>query len=97
MASPEYYRGGSSLRVRDRDVRIDPDTALLKTDRGLSVRDRPDGLESFGGAYRVANLPPELHVVQIGRDPHHFEIAPARPMTRSEYETALAKISLVPA
>jgi hypothetical protein len=84
------------LRVRDRDVRIHKKTGLLATDRGVSVRDRPDGLEHFGGAFRVTNLPPELHIVQVGRDPHHFEIAPARPMTRVEYEDALARITLVP-
>jgi hypothetical protein len=78
-------------------VRIDPATGLLRAGRGVSVFSRPDGLERFGGAYRVTQLPPELTIIQVGRDPTHFEIAPVRPMTLDEYEQALAKIVLVPA
>jgi hypothetical protein len=44
----------------------------------------------------VTNLPEELRIVQRGRDPTHFEIVPARPMTPAEYEEALSKIVLIP-
>ncbi len=50
-----YYRGGNSLKPLPGEVKIDPVTGLLKTTHGLSVWDRPDGLERFGGAYRVTN------------------------------------------
>jgi hypothetical protein len=36
-------------------------------------------------------------IIQRGRDPSHFEIIPARPMTLAECEAALRHIVLVPA
>lgn len=97
MPAERYYRGGNSLKPRSIDTVIDPDTGLLRTDRGVSVQDTPAGLERFGGAYEVTNLPPNLHVVKAGRRAGHYEIAPAVPMTPDEYEAALGHIVLVPA
>ena len=94
MDAPKYYRGGPSLKPLPSDYRIDRSTGLLKSTRGVSVRDQPDGLDRFGGAYEVGNLPPNLGIIQIGRDPHHFEIVPAVPMTLAEFEAALAQITL---
>jgi hypothetical protein len=96
MADAVFYRGGSSLTPRPGEVRIDPATGLVRTTHGISVFDRPDGLERFGGAHQVAQLPGTLRVVQRGRDPHHHEIVAAAPMTPDEFETELAKIVLVP-
>jgi hypothetical protein len=75
-------------------VRTDLATGLLRTTHGVSVYDRPDGLDRFGGVYRVGSLPATLKVVQRGRDPHHFEIVPAHPMTFAEYEDALRQVTL---
>ena len=96
MADVHFYRGGNSLTPRSDEVKTDPATGLLRTTHGVSVFDRPDNLGRFGGAYRLTNLPGELQIVQRGRDPHHHEIVPARPMTMSEYEEALSRIVLVP-
>jgi hypothetical protein len=96
MGDRRYYRGGPSLAPTAKDYRIDKNTGLLSTGRGVSVRDVPTGLESFGGAYEVGPLPPELHAVQIGKDPHHFEVAPAVPMTLDEFSQALGRLTLVP-
>ena len=52
---------------------------------------RPDNLTRFGGAYRLTQIPVELQVIRRGRDPSHFEIVPARPMTLRDYEEASAK------
>src|SRR5688572_30570112 len=95
MSSLRYYRGGSSLRVRTIDIVIDPTTGLLRTDRGISVQDSPDGLEKFGGANEVTYVPSNLHVVRRGHRPGHYEIAPAVPMTPDEYEQAIAQVVLV--
>jgi hypothetical protein len=95
-SGPTYYRGGPSLAPRRVDVRIDRATGLLQTIRGVSISDRPDGLERFGGAFVVAPLPPTLHVVKTGKNPHRFEIAPAVPMTFDEYDAELAKVTLTP-
>jgi hypothetical protein len=95
MAPEEFYRGGNSLEPKPGEVRIDRSTGLLSTGYGVSVSRRAEKVEKYGGAFRVTNLPPELHIIQRGRDPDHYEIAPARPMTVTEYEEALRKITLV--
>jgi hypothetical protein len=92
----EFYRGGSSLKPKRREVRIDPNTGLVQPLRGVSVFNRPDNLDRFGGPHRVTNLPTELQIVQRGHDPTHFEIVPVQPMTFKEYEDALGRIVLVP-
>jgi hypothetical protein len=89
-----YYRGGNSLRPRRIDLRFDRVTGLVLPKRGVSVYSRPDGLDRFGGAYRVDNIPPELQVVRTGNDPTHFEIIPVRAMPLGDYEAALATITL---
>jgi hypothetical protein len=95
MATALFYRGGSSLQPRPGDVRVDPATGLLQTTHGISVFDRPDNLERFGGAYEILSVPDKLRIIQRGRDPHHFEIVPAVPMLLAEYEEALRQIVLV--
>jgi hypothetical protein len=94
MPNREFYRGGNSLQPTAHDIRIDPTTGLLRTTHGVSVYDRPDNLDRFGGAHRVTGLPASLRIVQRGRDPHHHEIVPAGPMTLAEYENALSQIVL---
>lgn len=96
MDDRRYYRGGPSLAPTAKDYRIDKNTGLLSTGRGVSVRDVPTGLASFGGPYEVGPLPPELHAVRVGKDPHHFEIAPAAPMTLGEFVAALSRLTLTP-
>ena len=96
MADAVYYRGGSSLAPNPGEVRVDPGSGLLRTTHGISVFDRPDGLDRFGGVYEVAAVPDELRIVQRGRDPHHHEIVPAHPMTLTDYERALSRVVLVP-
>jgi hypothetical protein len=89
-----FYRGGNSLQPRPGEVRIDLATGLLRTSHGISVFDRPDNLDRFGGAYELLTVPDTLRTIQRGRDPHHFEIVPAVPMSLAEYEEALRQIVL---
>ena len=89
-----FYRGGNSLRPRPGEVRVDPTTGLLRTTHGVSVFDRPDNLDRFGGPYELLAVPDKLRIIQRGRDPHHFEIVPSAPMSPAEYEEALAQIVL---
>jgi hypothetical protein len=91
-----YYRGGPSLAPRRIDVIINRKTGLVMPTRGVSVFDQPDGLDRFGGAYEVGPIPDALRLVKTGRNPHHYEIAPAFEMTFERYEFELAKISLQP-
>jgi hypothetical protein len=96
MPSGPFYRGGSSLKPKLRELKIDRKTGQVLPIRGVSVSSSPEHLERFGGPYRVTNVPGELQIVQVGRDPTHFEIVPVRPMPLDEYEEALGKITLVP-
>jgi hypothetical protein len=91
---PTYYRGGSSLKPRRFELRFDPATGFVKPERGVSVSTRPDGLDRFGGAHVLGPIPPELQVVQIGKDPFHHEVIPFAPMTLDRYEELLAQIPL---
>ncbi len=96
MSQQRYFRGGPSLAPRPIDVRPDPVTGLLRPGRGVSVFSEPDGLERFGGAFEVTSVPPELTVVQTGRNPKHYELAPTAPMTMAEYTAALGRVGLSP-
>jgi hypothetical protein len=89
-----FYRGGNSLKPKPGEVRTDPRTGFLQPTHGVSVYDRPDGLDRFGGAFQVVSLPDTLKVIQRGRDPHHYEIVPALPMPPEEYEEALNRVVL---
>ena len=55
MAAGSYYRGGNSLKTKPREVKIDPVTGLVQTQRGVSVFDRPENLDRFGGAFLLTN------------------------------------------
>jgi hypothetical protein len=96
MATGPYYRGGKNLQPLPHEVRTDPVTRLLRTTHGVSVWDKTDGLEKFGGAYEVKQIPSDLVIIQRGKNPHHFEIVPARPMTFAEYDYALGIVALAP-
>ncbi|HEY7158391.1 MAG TPA: hypothetical protein VH575_30885 [Gemmataceae bacterium] len=95
MTAARFYRGGSILRPRPGEVRTDPATGLLRTTHGISVFDRPDNLDRFGGAHEVVSVPDKLRIIQRGRDSHHYEIVPTAPMPPEEYEEALQQITLV--
>lgn len=96
MAEGNFYRGGTNLRPRPFEFRIDPTSGFVLPTHGISVFNRPDNLDRFGGAHQVTNVPNELAIIQRGRNPTHFEIVPAYPMTLAEYQAALSKIVLVP-
>jgi hypothetical protein len=61
----------------------------------VSVFNRPDNLDRFGGAFLLTKIPASLQIIQRGRDSAHHEIVPAAPMTMDDYEAALNSIILV--
>ena len=95
MSDTKYYRGGTSLVARPFEVRLDRKTGQVLTTRGISVSSRPDGLDRFGGAYLVTQLPAELRIVQFGSNQDHYEIVPVSPMAFDEYQRLLNQIILV--
>ena len=73
---------------------IDRNTGLLRTDRGISLFDDPAQVEQFGGAYRVGFIPEGLKIQQRGRDPGHYELMPAAPMSLERYVELLKQVIL---
>jgi hypothetical protein len=95
LTTPDwYYRGGSDLRPRPHDIKIDPRSGLLKTGYGVSVYNNPGRVARFGGAFRLGLIPEGLTIIQRGRDPEHFEVVPAYPMSLDDYTGLLARIEL---
>jgi RHS repeat-associated protein len=88
-----YYRGGGDFTIRDRDIKIDPQTGLLKTTHGISLNTDPNGLDKFGGAYRITNLPKSLKVIQRGKDENHYEVVPGEQMSKESFQKALNEIT----
>jgi len=91
------FRGGADLTPRlGIDVLIDRHTGLLRTNRGISLFDDPATVERFGGAYRVESIPEGLKMQQRGRDPGHYELMPAEPMSFERYVALLKQVVLRP-
>jgi hypothetical protein len=93
----DLFRGGADLTPRRGiDVLVDRNTGLLRTDRGISLFDDPARVAQFGGAYRVESIPEGLKIQQRGRDPGHYELMPAEPMSLERYIELLKNVVLRP-
>lgn len=91
------FRGGPDLTPRlGIDVLIERNTGLLRTDRGISLFDDPATVGRFGAAYTVESFPEGLKIQQRGRDPGHYELMPAEPMTFERYVELLKQVVLHP-
>jgi hypothetical protein len=91
------FRGGADFTPRlGIDVLIDRNTGLLRTDRGISLFADPATVERFGGAYKVESIPEGLKMQQRGRDPGHYELMPAEPMSFERYVELLQQVVLRP-
>lgn len=92
---PYLFRGGADLIPRlGIDILIDPDNGFLRTDRGVSLFDDAAKVERFGGAYQVESIPETLKIQQRGRDPGHYELMPAEPMTFERYVDLIERVVL---
>jgi hypothetical protein len=91
------FRGGAALTPRlGIDVLLERYTSLLRTDRGVSLFDDPAKAARFGTVYRVESLPNGLKVQQRGKDPSHYKLMPAEPMTFEGYVELLTHVALRP-
>ena len=91
------FRGGAVLTPRlGIDVLLERDTSLLRTDRGVSLFDDPAKAARFGTVYMVESFPEGLKMQQRGRDPGHYELMPAEPMTFERYVELLTHVVLRP-
>lgn len=75
---------------------MERNTGLLRTDRGISLFNDPAKAERFGVAHAVESLPEGLKMQQRGRDPGHYELMPAEPMTFDRYVELLKQVVLRP-
>ncbi len=88
-----YYRGGSSLEPKPNEVKIRD--GMVQSSHGLSINRNASKVEKFGGAYAVMSIPETLKIIQRGtRDPEHFEIVPAEPMSLEDYTNELRRVDL---
>ena len=94
MTGTIYYRGGSSLKVRDIDVKIKD--GMVQPGKGVSLNTDPSKVEQFGGAYRVDFVPDELEIIQQGNSSTHFVISPKEPMTLERYTELVKQVILTP-
>ena len=91
------FRGGPDLTPRlGIDVLLECNTGLLRTDRGISLFDDPAKAERFGAVSVVESFPEGLKIQQRGRDPSHYELMPAEPMTFERYVELLTHVVLRP-
>lgn len=94
---PDVFRGGPDLTPRlGTDVLVDRATGLLRTDRGISLFDGASRVARFGGAFQVESITDGLKIEQRGRDPGHYELMPATPMTFERYLGLLTQVVLNP-
>ena len=92
-----FFRGGATLSPRlGIDVLLERNTDLLRIDRGVSLFDDPVKAARFGAVYRVESFPEGLKIQQRGRDPSHYELMPAEPMTFERYVELLTQVVLHP-
>jgi hypothetical protein len=95
LLGTSVYRGGASMEARPGvDIRIDPNTGLVKPGYGISLNSDPDSLAQFGGAYEIdqSTVPPELEIKQIGSRPGHYELTAREPMTPGRYNELASQV-----
>ena len=86
------YRGGGKFTLSDKDIKIDPETGMVKTTHGISVNTNSNNMDKFGGAYEITYIPDELQIIQRGKDAAHFEIVPKKEMSKEDFQGFLNKI-----
>jgi RHS repeat-associated protein len=92
IGGASVFRGGSSLIARAMDVKIDPATGLLNTNRGISLSTDPNSLARFGGANEIESIPEQLEIKQVGQNADHYELTPKQPMTMEQYQNLLNQV-----
>jgi RHS repeat-associated protein len=82
--SQDYYRGAKpgeppSFAPRETEYKVDQQTGYVKPTHGVSVFDNPESVSRNGyvsHAVDQSTVPDDLHIIQRGRDSHHYEIVP---------------------
>ncbi|MGL6196936.1 MAG: polymorphic toxin-type HINT domain-containing protein [Thermoguttaceae bacterium] len=89
------FRGGESLNPRV-GIDITVKNGIVKPGKGVSVNLSDDGLEKFGGAFRVTSIPKELEIIQQGKNLLHYEIVAKEAMSLERYIELLGQVVLKP-
>jgi RHS repeat-associated protein len=94
--TPTVYRGGSDLTPRIEDVKINPNTGLVKPGHGISLNTDPSKVLKFGEPNEVISVPEGLQILQRGANLGHYEITPSMEMTFEEFGRLLQMVITIP-
>ncbi|MDR0746520.1 MAG: RHS domain-containing protein, partial [Helicobacteraceae bacterium] len=97
-----FFRGAKkgepvSFKAKPGEYRIDNKTGLVKDTHGVSVFDNPQSVMNKGfDPHKVdmSTVSGDLKIIQRGKDLHHYEIVPSKPMSLEAYQEALSKIKV---
>jgi hypothetical protein len=89
-----YYRGGADITNVRPNVDVKVSNGLVQPTHGMSLENTPQGLDRFGGAYKVEMIPDELRIIQRGNRATHYEIVPKEPMPLEKFEELLKQVKL---
>jgi RHS repeat-associated protein len=90
-SSTAVYRGGTSMAVKPNEIRVDAN-GMVRPTHGVSLSTNPAGLERFGGARQIKNLPEGLQIIQRGSNVSHYEIVPTEPMKPEAFQELLNQV-----
>jgi RHS repeat-associated protein len=105
-ATPRFFRGARpgedpTFAPRPNEYKVDPATGTVRPTHGVSVFDNPGSVASKGFEPHEVNqstIPSQLHIIQRGADPHHYEIVPqlGTSLTPEDFADLLGQISCFP-
>jgi hypothetical protein len=105
-AGPSFYRGSRpgeapSFEPRPNDFKVDAATGTVRPTHGVSVFDNPGSVTSKGFTPHeidLTSVPPELRIIQRGKDPSHYEIVPrvGADLTPEQYKGLMCQIVCKP-
>ena len=90
------FRGGSSLRLKPGEAKVDKATGLVKTTHGPSLDVDAAAMDKFGGAHRIDSVPTDLRILQRGKNLGHFEVVPREAMTQERFQELIGQIKMSP-
>jgi len=90
------YRGGNNFILKANEIKINPQTGLVKTTHGISLDVNTDVISKFGGAYRIESIPEGLKIIQRGQRLEYFEIVPAYEISVEQFQSLLNQIKVKP-
>jgi hypothetical protein len=90
------YRAGDNFTIKPGEFKIDKETGLVTSEKGVSVNVDPNAIPTkHGDPNLVESLPDGLKIIARGK-PVHNEIVPEYPMMQTEFQSKLNQIKTSP-